>query len=286
MQSDALAHEGQRPFILLARQPASPPLPLEDVFPAQLLRLAVEFFPRGALSPASNSRRVPLERALERMRLPSPGATPYALLTVPPRRWRSLLTRLDAHEPHFVTQAHLRPEGECAAAVGPANRSWQFERELRWRIMALGGAVGTGTHLHQDRLPLASWHHQVRGRKRWLLCRPGPSHEYCGGHVDGFAPDYSACPQFNLSSCEEHTLGPGEGLFFPERWWHQTLTLDAVTLSVSRSLLMPTATRQFAAVMRSYCNEAIRVAPDVYARMCEALQPCLLRLSASGIESE
>ena len=277
--------EWRQPLLRAASSaaPLAPGLEHSPVIVARLRNLTVEFYPRGAEAPDASFRKISFGRSLELMsRVHAEGrpSSPYLLLTVPPRHWRALLRGFLADEPTFVARRDRRPEEECAAALGPANRSWQFERELRWRMLALGSA-GSGMHLHRDRLPLGSWHQQVFGRKRYLLCPPGPAHLYCNGAVDGFNPDHHhACPAFRAraSSCIEHTLQPGDSLFYPEHWWHQTRTLDDGTLSISRSLLTPAGAARFAVTMRNYCREAMEVAPDTFRLMCEALAPCLQRL--------
>ena len=266
-----------------AAEPSSAALApgLDHSLVSRLHNLTAEWYPRGADNPEASSRHVSFGRSVELLSRHRAGSPPYALLTVPPRHWRALLRGVRVKEPTFVARRDRRPEEECAAALAPTNRSWQFERELRWRMLALGMA-GSGMHLHRDRLPLGSWHQQVSGRKRFLLCPPGPSHAYCEGAVDGFNPDVLACPTFGAraSSCVEYELQPGDSLYYPEYWWHQTRTLDALTLSISRSLLTPAGAARFAATMRSYCTEALEVAPDAFALMCEALTPCLRRLQA------
>lgn len=275
----------RRPLLIEGASSQSPPSRLEGYFPARLLTLSAEFFPRGALSPHASSRKLSFARALELLHgATSTSRRPYVILTIPPSRWRLLLAHLQATEPKFVSDRYQHPEQECSAALQPANRSWQFERELRWRVLALGAAPGTGMHLHRDRMPLGSWHYQVFGRKRWMLCPPGPSHEYCYGNVNGFDPDETPCPRFRPTTCMQFVVDPGSALFYPEGWWHQTFTLDNVTLSISRSLITPSGAGAFSLAMGSYCSEALNVAPTKYKLLCEALQPCLRRLTRVAVK--
>jgi hypothetical protein len=116
-----------------------------------------EFFPRGDAAAGARPRRLPLGQALARARNGSGPA--YTFLQVPPARWGVALRALGVREPSFVSNRGHRPEGECAAALIPANRTWQFERDLRWRMIALAWGAA-GMHLHRDSLPLATWHVQ------------------------------------------------------------------------------------------------------------------------------
>uniref|UniRef100_A0A7S3EPW7 JmjC domain-containing protein n=1 Tax=Haptolina ericina TaxID=156174 RepID=A0A7S3EPW7_9EUKA len=120
---------------------------------------------------------------------------------------------------------------------------------------------------------------QVYGTKHWLLCPPGTAGLYCDGTVDGFSPDFTACPAFQDARCTETVLHPGAGLFYPEGWWHQTRTVGLASLSISRSLLTPSNARDFAVSMRAYCAEALALAHRSYSRLCASLEPCLQRLT-------
>ena len=250
---------------------------LANVMPS---RATMEVHTEGLLTPSVSSgpSRMGLKRALRRLQ--SRGSD-YAFLTVSPKHWKTLLSMLQFElNPDWFRRANL-PEGECMAALAPANQSVRFESMLHWRMLALAGMAGGGMHLHADSPPLSNVHLQVRGLKRWALCppRPGATQFYCAGAANAFkarSPD-SPCPSFVNDSCYEAVLWPGEALFYPGRWWHQTQTLDDGAASLSRSLITVGDAAHFAPAMQRLCDESQRL--NSHWAVCEALAPCLRRLS-------
>lgn len=268
--------------MVITKRPSELELPLP--LPATLTG---EFYPDGANKIDSGGRPIGWASALARLNGTTRPA--YLLLPVSARHWPQLLQALGVHEPDAIRARRQRPEGECAAALLQANRSVQFERALRWRLLSLGGASGAGMHLHVDSPPVSGWHHQVRGEKRWRLCPPAPAHAYCGGDVDIFgvaSSTVAACPAFRPHACLDAALRPGESLFCPEGWWHATRTEDAGALSLSRNLVTRSNAAPLAAALGTYCAEARRVAADRFGAMCDALAPCLARLATVRDDAE
>ena len=66
----------------------------------------------------------------------------------------------------------------------------------------------------------------------------------------------------------------------PEGWWHQTRTVTARSLSISRNLVTPSNAAPLAAALATYCAAATSGFVERYATMCAALAPCLVRLAA------
>lgn len=98
----------------------------------------------------------------------------------------------------------------------------EFQRWTHWRMLLIG-SEGAGMFNHADILHTASWQLQVAGAKTWHLCAPeqGP---YMGaaGEVDTLAPDYNASAFFRSADCFRDTVRPGEAIYYPSDWWHQT----------------------------------------------------------------
>jgi hypothetical protein len=229
-----------------------------------------EFYPDGH---AGDVRRMSLKRALHRF-ASAPNDASYAFVPLRPRHWRRLLSRLDMAEPGFATRSRL-PEAECEGALAPANLTWPFERSLRWRMLTLGGSAGAGMRLHVDSPPTSSWHVQVRGRKQWALCPPADASTYCDGRASAFEPTTKqACAAFANASCLVATLSPGESVFYPEGWWHQTRTLTAGAVSLSRSLVTPSNAAGVARALRKFCAAGL----DFGHEWCAPMLPCLRRL--------
>jgi hypothetical protein len=221
----------------------------------------------GSVAVAADVRWMSLRRALRK--LEKKESEGYVLANVSPRRWQTALRGIDLAEPTALSRRRL-PERECEAALAPANLTWTFERQLRWRMLALGASAGSGMHMHVDTPPLASWHIQVAGRKEYTLCPPSESH---GTRARASVP----------SNCSATTLDPGMSIFYPARWWHRTRTLEPGTASLSRSLISPAkgdAARTANALDEFFsCSAAPGAAAERgHGKLCDALRPCLQRL--------
>jgi len=222
-------------------------------------------------------------------------AQAYLQLSLPHARWLTFLKAIGFRPPRFVSASGANapsalPGGECVASLTEAGMRDEFELVARWHMIDVAGAAGAGMFLHADTLGTSSWHTQVRGRKRWHLC-PGtkkPYHtnaehlknpqmqSYCGAAgIDTFDPDYRACPSFREANCFETILHPGETLYFPSNWWHQTVALDAGTVSVSGTLVTQGNGEIVANEIQDDCNGANRVIPAASTRLCAALRPCI-----------
>jgi hypothetical protein len=85
-----------------------------------------------------------------------------------------------------------------------------------------GGHVG----MHYDFLRTHAYLAQVIGKKRCVLFSPEDSASLYKGAVNPDAPDFEKFPLFRNATAHECTLGPGEMLFIPHRWWHHVVCLE------------------------------------------------------------
>jgi hypothetical protein len=95
---------------------------------------------------------------------------------------------------------------------------------LLWMFI---GPAGTGSKLHLDVGYSSAWNAQILGRKRWLLFPPEQGHllEEVEEEVDAFHLDLARFPSLAQARPLEAVVEPGEILFTPSMWWHQTLNL-------------------------------------------------------------
>ncbi|MBT9586907.1 cupin-like domain-containing protein [bacterium] len=99
--------------------------------------------------------------------------------------------------------------------------------ELRPRMLWLFiGPANTGFRLHVDVGHTAAWNVQLVGFKRWTLFDPEQLETLYSGAVDTFHPDLETHPKFAQASGYQCLLGPGEAIFVPSKWWHQTQILE------------------------------------------------------------
>lgn len=95
--------------------------------------------------------------------------------------------------------------------------------DLMWLFL---GPAGAGFRMHVDLAQTSAWNVQLTGRKRWLLWSPEQTELVYGGEVDGFNPDLERFPDYGRARPMEAVLGPGEMIFTPSGWWHQTKNLE------------------------------------------------------------
>lgn len=95
--------------------------------------------------------------------------------------------------------------------------------DLMWLFL---GSAGSGFRMHVDLAQTAAWNCQLTGLKKWLLWSPEQSELVYGGEVDGFSPDFDTYPEFRKAQALEATMGPGDLIFTPSGWWHQTQNLE------------------------------------------------------------
>jgi hypothetical protein len=118
----------------------------------------------------------------------------------------------------------------------------------QWKYLLIGDR-DAGMYFHQDHLAAASWQAAVVGRKRWILCRnadaeifkvPTPDQfAYAPAPplqpIDLFKPDkmYKKFPRLAAAQCADVVVQPGEILYYPAYWFHQTKCLDDITIGLT-----------------------------------------------------
>jgi len=96
---------------------------------------------------------------------------------------------------------------------------------------------------------------------------------YFAGDVDFFRPQYRRFPLARGVSCHQTTLGPGDALFYPSDFWHQTLNLDTPTVALTGTLVTAANRRGVRGQLVRQCQGA----GDVFAadeRLCGRLPAC------------
>lgn len=85
------------------------------------------------------------------------------------------------------------------------------------------GQLGSGAQWHAHGPGFCEAMH---GRKHWLLVPPEkqPELDHTRPSIHWFEYSYSTYQEQKLWEC---TIHPGDAIYFPHRWWHTTVNLDA-----------------------------------------------------------
>ncbi|MDE1462002.1 cupin-like domain-containing protein [Spartinivicinus poritis] len=100
------------------------------------------------------------------------------------------------------------------------------------------GNKGTGIKNHQDSMGTHLWSAQICGRKRWLISPPEMMPYLAEGEASWLEREQSIAkyPEFAEAACLDFVLEPGEILFLPVGWWHQTILLDD-SISITQDIV-------------------------------------------------
>jgi len=139
-------------------------------------------------------------------------------------------------------------------------RRYEFFFNFRWWAIYAGN-TGVGMFSHKDRHGSGSYQAQLCGAKRWRICDPNfplsddamysrakvqldgkartsdlgnPRDDSIG--ADLFDIDYEQRILFRLARCYDDVSQPGDVLYYPANYWHQTMTmstLDAINSDIN-----------------------------------------------------
>ena len=184
-----------------------------------------DFYPESMVEHTVHPFLLPFGRALQELLAPSQDyATPqsprggrYLHLNMGNALWRDYLAALAP----AAVPAHLdTADAWLAAGLGEPLAS-DFAIGNHWRML-LVGSEGAGMVSHQDILKTASYQLQLAGVKTWHICAPSQS-PHLSVDMDMFAPDYARFPGALAASCYLDAARPGDVVFYPADYWHQTL---------------------------------------------------------------
>lgn len=124
---------------------------------------------------------------------------------------------------------------------------------LLWIYM---GPAGAGSPLHVDVGYSAAWNVQVTGRKRWIFFPPDQERYLYGGNLDAFNPDPVRHRLLRHTTPLEAVVEPGELIYTPSRWWHQTISLEG-GISVTGNYANETNYEDVLAYLQERSEEAL-----------------------------
>lgn len=210
---------------------------------------------------------------------------------------QEIYTGVDASEPGTYIQWNLdAPSFDSllhdAQATLPAlldDRHWTdrcflsadalslFNLQTHWKMVMIAESPA-GMFNHKDTLQTSSWQVQLVGRKRWHICPPSQDpYLYKAGEVNTFNPDYIRYPLFRQARCYEDILQPGDVVYYPKNYWHQTLNLDTPTVSLTGTLATGNCYREVFNELKIECEGKGRIfAPND--ELCANIDRCASHL--------
>jgi hypothetical protein len=236
---------------------------------------------------------LPLSRAIEQiidvpdqvfMQVDASLSGSYAQWNMKSSSWMSVLHFLNLseamrwpfHSSSVKRQSGSEPQGSSSVfeTVCPFERGMtdynSFFKKSHW-IMLLLGEKDSGMHNHKDDLRTASFQAQILGRKWWNLCPPekissyngsrshdnssGLSYMYKSAAIDTFSDriNYKKYPLFVNATCFQVVLQPGDIIYYPSDYWHQTRNLDTPSLALSRNVVSRESAGPVAARLQTEC---------------------------------
>ena len=127
----------------------------------------------------------------------------------------------------------------------------EYHIKTHWKIILIGGA-GAGMFNHSDSLLTSSWHTHLEGLKWWYVC--------------GNSDDYG----FN---CYEDLFYPGDTLFYPKHYHHQTQNIDTLSMTVTGTVANGFNYEAIATQLHRECAYS-HLSFDLSGPLCDALDDC------------
>jgi hypothetical protein len=107
-------------------------------------------------------------------------------------------------------------------------------KHAHWKIIVIG-EEDSGMFFHADGFSTSTFVFQFLGRKRWTLCEPDLEMRNMenAGVIDTFGTQehLSQFPKYKKADCAQFDVHPGEVIYYPSHFWHQTLNLDRPCVS-------------------------------------------------------
>ena len=94
---------------------------------------------------------------------------------------------------------------------------------------------------------------------------------YKAGDVNWFKPDYANWPRAKKAKCFQTITEPGDSMYYPRDWWHQTKNLDDINIAFSGSMVNNHCMREFTAynLLYNVGQEAHNVVADLMLALTE-----------------
>lgn len=150
----------------------------------------------------------------------------------------------------------------------------EFSIKSHW-YMLLIGEKGSGMFNHTDNLPVGSWQMQLAGTKKWIICKPDKiTSSNVPSIVDTtkkpLSPNGEELPfDIPIPKCHHSILSPGDLIYYPAGYYHQTKCESSPTVSLSGTALGPDVyERDLVEAIRKECVDK-KLGYNFSAEMCK-----------------
>ena len=150
-------------------------------------------------------------------------------------QWNKVDDLLTPMHPFFTTDQPWMKQCIPKKIRNPKNPrqvNWPMNNWIKhthWKIIVVG-EHDSGMFFHADGFSTSTFVFQFVGRKRWTLCVPDPhmKHMSNAGVIDTFGSEehLDQFPRYKDADCSQFDVHPGEVIYYPSHYWHQTLNLD------------------------------------------------------------
>eukprot|EP01138_Halocafeteria_seosinensis_P007355 gb/GECG01007519.1/.p1 GENE.gb/GECG01007519.1/~~gb/GECG01007519.1/.p1 ORF type:complete len:411 (+),score=30.99 gb/GECG01007519.1/:1-1233(+) len=211
----------------------------------------VEFYPNNLIDIGNKPYLIPFRTALDELR---DNETPKYL------QWRMTINATR----HFLEYVDPLPKflqspwvDQCFEDEETRNN---FQRVTSWHLLIIGND-GAGMFHHWDAFYTGAWQAQVAGLKEWILCPPQDEHLFGGaGKVNTFEPDFRQRPQAKRARCGRILLYPGDVVYYPSNWWHETRNHGYPTVSLTGRIVTK---HNFDSVYQSLRDKCLNPGEDI-----------------------
>jgi len=240
-------------------------------------KLTADYYPHNMKEETVHPMFFPLKDAVEQLSMPLEGYMnldtsnqgTYIQWNVDEASWRSLLADMNAELPPVFEDQHWT--SKCFSDKDVST----FNKNVHWKMMLIGEKEA-GMFNHKDVMRMGSWQVQVTGRKLWHICSPTQDEfVYGAGMVNTFRPDYDRYPKMINASCYQTISNPGDMMYYPRDWWHQTRNLETPSIAFSGSLISRHSQKEFAQKMREQCygrGNVFHASPEHCARVDQCIR--------------
>ena len=237
---------------------------IAKMFPTEV----VDFYPMNMLRSGSHPYLFHMKSALKELHL-APGegrfgqkelketSTPgkYLHLQLAEDQWSRLREDGSMGDP---IHKWMRTDGWMKKCIKKKSLRDEYHVKTHWKIILIG-RPGAGMFNHSDSLLTSSWHAHVEGDagKWWYVCGKG----------------LGEGPYEGQERCFEDLLKPGQILFYPKHYFHETQNLAMPTTTVTGTVVSSFNYRSIAHQLHRECAYE-HLSFDLSGPLCDALDKC------------